>query len=152
MKLDLNAILPNELGDHLSVRVTDHNLSYQAFRDFVGYTCAQLLMRKKRLPIQHVDEDDSAQEGIAGQEESEPDLSTYEGLLAAVRRMAGGKGTGKKKRKGTGMGTKLQAVDAGSGSGRRCTNCGGEHNISGCQKLTWTVPNVPAGSTTRAGT
>ena len=78
MKFDLNAILPNELGDHLSVRVTDHNLFYPAFRDFVVYTCAQLLMRKKRLPIHHVDEDDSAQEGIAGQEESQPDRKTKE--------------------------------------------------------------------------
>ena len=45
-KSHLNAILPNELGDHMSVRVTDHNMTYQAFRDFVVYTCAQLLMRK----------------------------------------------------------------------------------------------------------
>ena len=134
MKSDLNAILPNELGDHLSVRVTDHNLSYQAFRDFVVYTCAQLLMRKRRLPIQHVDEDDAEQEGSGGQEEYEPDLNTHEGLLAALRRMTGGKGTGKKKRKGTGKGQRLQAVDAGSGSQRKCTNCGGEHNISDCKK------------------
>ena len=28
----------------------------------------------------------------------------------------------------------MQAVDASSGSGRRCTNCGGEHNISDCKK------------------
>ena len=141
MKSYLNTILHNELGDHLSVRVTDRNLSYRAFRDFVVYTIAQLLMRKKRLPIQHVDEDDSAQEGIAGQEESERDLSTYEGFLAAVRRMAGGKGTGKKKRKGTGKGQKLQAVDAGSGSTASPT----------ARSPSWTAPNVHAGSATRAG-
>ena len=133
MKSDLNALLPNELGDHLSVRVTDHNLSYQAFRDFVVYTCAQLLMRKRRLPIHHVDEDDGAQEGYGGQEEYEPDLSTHEGCLALIRRMGGGKGTGKQRgKKGSGKG-KLQAVDAGSGA-RKCTNCGGDHNISECKK------------------
>ena len=131
----------------MSVRVTDHNLSYQAFRDFVVYTCAQLLMRKKRLPIQHVDEDASAQEGIAGQEESEPDLSTYEGLLAAVRRMAGGKGTGKKKRKGTGKGQKLQVVDAGYAAPIAVVSTASPTAKSSL----WTVPNVHAGSATRAG-
>ena len=50
-KSDLNAILPRELSDHLSVRVTEHRQAYQSFRDFAVYTCAQLLMRKKRLPV-----------------------------------------------------------------------------------------------------
>ena len=51
MKSDLNAILPAELGDHLTVRVSDPQQSYAVFRDFVVYTCAQLLMRRKKLPI-----------------------------------------------------------------------------------------------------
>ena len=36
MKSDLRAILPNELWDNMSVRVTDDNMSYQAFRDFIA--------------------------------------------------------------------------------------------------------------------
>ena len=51
MKSDLNAILPAELGDHLTVRVSDPQQSYAIFRDFVVYTCAQLLMRRKKLPV-----------------------------------------------------------------------------------------------------
>ena len=51
MKSDLNAILPAELGDHLTVRVSDPHQSYADFRDFVVYTCSQLLMRRKKLPI-----------------------------------------------------------------------------------------------------
>ena len=86
LKSDLNAILPNELGSHLTVRVTDHNMSYQQFRDFVVYTCAQLLMRNKRLPpIHHVDEGDSSQQGHGARtEEGFIDPDDYEGLLAAV--------------------------------------------------------------------
>ena len=86
LKSDLNAILPNELGNHLAVRVTDHNMSYQQFRDFVVYTCAQLLMRNKRLPpIHHVDEGDSSQQGHGARtEEGFIDPDDYEGLLAAV--------------------------------------------------------------------
>ena len=51
MKSDLNAILPAELGDHLTVRVSDPQQPYAVFRDFVVYTCSQLLMRRKKLPI-----------------------------------------------------------------------------------------------------
>ena len=40
----------------MSVRVTDHNMSYQAFCDFIVYTCARLLLRKKSLPNHYVDE------------------------------------------------------------------------------------------------
>ena len=54
MKSNLKAILPNEGWDHLSVRVTNNNMSYQTFRDFIVYSCAQLLMRKTRLPIHHL--------------------------------------------------------------------------------------------------
>ena len=99
LKSDLNAILPNELGNHLTVRVTDHGQSYQQFRDFVIYTCAQLLMRNKRLPpIHHVDEGGAAQEGYAdNDEEGFIDKDDYEGLIAAVDRhhRAGRKGGGK---------------------------------------------------------
>ena len=42
LKLDLNANLANELGDHLSVRVIDHSASYQVFRDFM-FTLARSL-------------------------------------------------------------------------------------------------------------
>ena len=56
MKSDLNAILPADLGDHLTLRVTDPHQSFAAFREFVVLSCAQLLMRRKRLPIHNVDE------------------------------------------------------------------------------------------------
>lgn len=65
IKSDLNAILPNELSDKLTVCVTDHSQSYLSFYEIVVYTCAQLLMRKRGLPIHHVGEDGSAQEGYA---------------------------------------------------------------------------------------
>ena len=144
LKSDLNAILPNELGNHLTVRVTDHGQSYQQFRDFVIYTCAQLLMRNKRLPpIHHVDEGGAAQEGYAdNDEEGFIDKDDYEGLIAAVDRhhragrKGGGKGGFRKTiRKGSGTGTNsVHAVDADTRPGRRCTNCGGEHPAHECKK------------------
>ena len=60
MKSDLNAILPHELSDYLIVRVTDTHQTYEAFRDHAVQACAQLLMRKKRLPVNHVREEDTA--------------------------------------------------------------------------------------------
>ena len=143
LKSDLNAILPNELGNHLTVRVTDHNLSYQQFRDFVVYTCAQLLMRNKRLPpIHHIDEGDGSQEGSGARtEEGFIDPDDYEGLLAAVNghwKGRKGRGKGGARRpgpKGSGKGKSgVHAVDADARTGRRCTNCGGEHDVSACTK------------------
>ena len=145
LKSDLNAILPNELGNHLTVRVTDHNMSYQQFRDFVVYTCAQLLMRNKRLPpIHHVDEGDSSQQGHGARtEEGFIDPDDYEGLLAAVNghwkgRKGGGKGGVRRTDpKGAGKGRSgVHAVDADARTSQRCTNCGGEHAISECTKPT----------------
>ena len=143
LKSVLNAILPNELGNHLTVRVTDHNLSYQQFRDFVVYTCAQLLMRNKRLPpIHHIDEGDGSQEGYGARtEEGFIDPDDYEGLLAAVNghwkgRKGGGKGGARRPGpKGSGKGKSgVHAVDADTRNVRRCTNCGGEHDVSACTK------------------
>ena len=143
LKSDLNAILPNELGNHLTVRVTDHGQSYQQFRDFVIYTCAQLLMRNKRLPpIHHVDEGGAAQESYAdNDEEGFIDKDDYEGLIAAVDRLrAGRKGGGKggfrrSTRKGYGKGKPgVHAVDADARPSRKCTNCGGEHPAHECKK------------------
>ena len=145
LKSDLNAILPNELGNHFAVRVTDHNMSYQQFRDFVVYTCAQLLMRNKRLPpIHHVDEGDSSQQGHGARtEEGFIDPDDYEGLLAAVNghwkgRKGGGKGGVRRTDpKGAGKGRSgVHAVDADARTSQRCTNCGGEHAISECTKPT----------------
>ena len=145
LKSDLNAILPNELGNHLAVRVTDHNMSYQQFRDFVVYTCAQLLMRNKRLPpIHHVDEGDGSQQGHGARtEEGFIDPDDYEGLLAAVNghwkgRKGGGKGGVRRPDpKGAGKGRSgVHAVDADARTSQRCTNCGGEHAISECTKPT----------------
>ena len=145
LKSDLNAILPNELGNHLAVRVTDHNMSYQQFRDFVVYTCAQLLMRNKRLPpIHHVDEGDGSQQGHGARtEEGFIDPDDYEGLLAAVNghwkgRKGGGKGGVRRADpKGAGKGRSgVHAVDADARTSQRCTNCGGEHAISECTKPT----------------
>ena len=56
MKSDLKAILPAKLGDHLTLRVTDPHRSFAAFRDLFVLSCAQFLMRRKRLPIHNVDE------------------------------------------------------------------------------------------------
>ena len=53
MKSDLAAILPAELGDYMTVRVTDARQSYESFRDFAVHTCSQLLLRKRRLPVHH---------------------------------------------------------------------------------------------------
>ena len=99
MKSDLNAMVPNELSDHLAVRVTDYSQSYQSFHEFVVYNCAQLLMRKRCLAVHHVDEDCMAQEGYMDQEAEEPeqDLQIYEGLLTAIKRMTGQKGAGKRR-------------------------------------------------------
>ena len=99
MKSDLNAIVPNKLGDHLAVRVADYSQSYQSFREFVVYNCAQLLMRKRCLAVHHVDADCMAQEGYMDQEAEEPEqaFQIYEGLLTANKRMTGQKGTGKRR-------------------------------------------------------
>ena len=140
LKSDLNAILPNELGNHFTVRVTDHNQSYQQFKDFVVYTCAQLLMRNKRLPaLHHVDEGNGSQEGSGARtEEGWLDPDDYEGLIAAVDRHRGRKGGGKagvRRPKGGGKGRPgVHAVDADARTGRRCINCGGEHDVSACTK------------------
>ena len=85
MKSDLNAILP-ELGDHLTVRLTDPNQPYQAFKDFVIFTCSQILMRKKRLNINHVDDRHDQTQTQEGDDDTY-DLSTKEGVLAAVSRI-----------------------------------------------------------------
>ena len=63
MKLDLNAVFPAELSDSLSICATGVQQSYEAFRDFAVQACAQLLMRKKRLPVNHVNEENPRQEG-----------------------------------------------------------------------------------------
>ena len=60
---DQNAIFPAELGDYLTVRVADVQQSYEAFRGFAVQPCAQLLMRKKRLLVNHVNEENPGQEG-----------------------------------------------------------------------------------------
>ena len=120
---------------------------YEAFRGLIVYTCAQLLTRKKRLPSQHVDEDGSAQEGLAGQEELEPDLSTYEGLHAAVRCMAGGKGSGKSKRDRS-CKLSTQAPDPDDAAPAAVASTASPT----ARSPLWIVPNVHAGSATRAGT
>ena len=51
MKSDLDAILPAELGGDLTVRVSDPQKPYAVFRDVVVHTCAQLRLRRKKLPI-----------------------------------------------------------------------------------------------------
>ena len=79
-KSDLNAILPRELSDHLSVRVTEHRQAYQSFRDFASHTCAQLLMLKKRLTVNVLDEEQVREDD--GQFEDEEDF------LAAMNRRA----------------------------------------------------------------
>ena len=88
MKSDLNAMFFNEFGDHLSVPVTNHDMCYQAFRDFAACTCWQLLLRKTRLLVQHVDEAPAAYEDgghdEAEDEEDQPGLDTVDGLIAAL--------------------------------------------------------------------
>ena len=52
MKSDLNAILPVELGDHLTVRVSDPQQPYAVFRDFVVYTCSLTPHAQEEAPTQ----------------------------------------------------------------------------------------------------
>ena len=141
MKSDLNAILPAELGDHLTLRVTDPHQSFAAFREFVVLSCAQLLMRKKRLPLHNVND----QRNDSPTEEEEPGgwpedaAKEREELdqqyLAAIRQHSarfgkgGSKGGGKGRAKGGGKGG---GGSLGTGQ-RRCPNCDGAHNMSECK-------------------
>ena len=76
----------------MTVRVTDPRKPYQAFRDFAACTCWQLLLRKTRLLVQHVDEAPAAYEdGGHDEEEDEedqPGLDTVDGLIAALTTLA----------------------------------------------------------------
>ena len=93
MKSDLNAILPAEVADHLTVRVTDRQQPYIAFKEFVVHTCAQLLMRKRRpLNIVGDDEGGGAGAGEEGQYYDDNKDEDYQWLIAALRK---GKGKGR---------------------------------------------------------
>ena len=139
MKSDLNAILPADLGDHLTLRVTDPHQSFAAFREFVVLSCAQLLMRRKRLPIHNVDEkqtDAQTEEEETGgwtddaaREREELDQK----YLAAIRQHDSRHG----RAKGGGKGARAKGGGKGgnpSASQRKCPNCHGNHNMSECKK------------------
>lgn len=142
MKSDLNAILPHELSDYLIVRVTDTHQTYEAFRDHAVQACAQLLMRKKRLPVNHVREEDTADDSEPNAEDF-AQASSKEELdqmyLAAVNRFqrrgrpggAGGAGGARK----TQPGNSARPATAATGNrASKCTNCGGDHAVSSCTK------------------
>ena len=144
MKSDLNAILPHELSDYLTVRVTDTHQSYESFRDHAVQACAQLLMRKKRLPVNHVHEEENGDDSEInaeefGQANSKEELDQM--YLAAVNRFQGrgragkaGGAAGARGRAGKGAGKAGGA--AGDRPPAKCTNCGGEHAAFNCPKPT----------------
>ena len=162
MKSDLNAILPAELGDHLIVRVSDPHQSYADFRDFVVYTCSQLLMRRKKLPINAMggpsdeggnDDEPTSVEQLdewyinalseihTGKGGSADELDTwYLGALNNLRSKSGkgrrkGSGKGGKGGKGGGKGGGLARLNAlKEGANRKCPNCHGDHMMSECRK------------------
>ena len=142
MKSDLNAILPHELSDYLIVRVTDTHQTYEAFRDHAVQACAQLLMRKKRLPVNHVREEDTADDAEPNAEDfaqanSKEELDQM--YLAAVnrfqrRRRPGGAGGAGGARK-TQPGNSARPATAATGNrASKSTNCGGDHAVSSCTK------------------
>ena len=138
MKSDLNALLPPELGDHLTLRVTDPHQAYASFREFAVLSCAQLLMRRKRLPIHNVDEKPTdapnEEEETGGYTDDDP---RREEILAALRQHDAKYG----RRKGGGKGPRAKGGGKGGGGGgglgagqRKCQNCGGMHNMADCRK------------------
>ena len=80
MDSDLNADLLAELGDHLTPQVTDAHLSLAAIREFAVLSCAQLLMRKKKLPISVLEEELMQQDDgqFENEEEEDPPLNAID--------------------------------------------------------------------------
>ena len=135
MKSDLNAILPHELSDYLTVRVTDSQQSYEAFRDHAVQACAQLLMRKKRLPVNHVNDENGANDTETNCEDLDQANSKEEldqMYLAAVNRFSGRGRPGGAQRRQPPRNAPRQV--AGDRPPKKCTNCGGEHDITNCPK------------------
>ena len=142
MKSDLNAILPAELSDYLTVRVTDVQQSYEAFRDFAVQACAQLLMRKKRLPVNHVNEENTSNENEPNSENIDQ-VNSIEELdqcyLAALNRFqgrgrAGGAGGAQRRQPPRNTNRQAPGDRPGDRPPKKCINCGGDHATSDCPK------------------
>ena len=135
MKSDLNAILPQEVSEHLMLRVTDKEHSYQAFRDFVIAQVTQLLMSRRRLPVNAVDEPQRRDDDGGSPEEDgdfDGSINNVNDLFAVLNRMMG-KGRPGPRGQDT-KGGRREAAKPRDLSGRKCPNCGEVHPMSECKK------------------
>ena len=122
-KSDLLAVLPAELRETLLWRATDPG-SFEGFRDMVLTQCGKVLMNRKRLHLHNVDhgkQQDEADE----EEEGFPDLSTPEGILAAISRLQ--RNGGKFQRRSSGGNGAAPGARAEPPRARKCANCSEIH-------------------------
>ena len=144
MKSDLNFLLPHELSDYLTVRVTDTTQTYESFRDHAVQACAQLLMRKKRLPVNNINDEPPAAESdhtSEGFDQANDIDDLDQRYVAAVNRIngrgrAGGAG-GAQRRQQPRNGprpTTGSRPTTGDQNPKKCQNCGGSHSIADCPK------------------
>jgi len=122
-KSDLLAVLPAELRETLLWRATDPG-SFEGFRDMVLTQCGKVLMNRKRLHLHNVDHEKQQNEADE-EEEGFPDLSTPEGILAAISRLQ--RNGGKFQRRSSGGNGAAPGARAEPPRARKCANCSEIH-------------------------
>ncbi len=122
-KSDLLAVLPAELRETLLWRATDAG-SFEDFRDMVLTQCGKILMNRKKLHVHNVDHE-KQQDEADEDEEGFPDLSTPEGIIAAISRLH--RNGGKFQRRSSGGSGAAGGTRAEPPRARKCANCSEIH-------------------------